>query len=664
MVPVETTQRAPSQLDRRGRYEHELLVGVSASLHLGHSHRLWAELTLETGRHATCSLVDLGLTAPEPQLAAPSGYDLVGNEGYPDDATRGPRDRRPVEPPVELPPNPIGHGRRTESPLMAPQPNQLFSVLGLGLDGHPGAGHTLGRQPTMKFLGQRASTESDPIDAVGRRIDLGAHRPVGRLQTGIRRPLVKAASQSVSGPALVAESSEHVGRGQIGEGAQGAQAKPLHDITEIVPIEHRHRERPQKCGRPPRLDHPDRGRGAGGEAGCEGPVRHTDAHVGASIEDPDQADPDQLGHRGVAPEIARGAPHDQPTGTGSAHLDPRRYVVERGDDRLEHPRLSVFVAVDDGQLGTASLCHPPAHPPGHPLLARGRRCCHHPVGEHGGHGLVERSAESHYRPIEAPGHQSPHRGAHRGGFCEGSPLAGIDQAVDAGRRPPPIDGLDRSRSAIGARKQQIDPTGASRRSSPLGMDGDLSRPQHPVANPETDPFGPVDGQRRVGSRRPRPPDGDHHRASLAKAGRDPSGRAWAAVPGTDDNDIDGTDEGGHGRGPRIGIPGVDHEQSFERYTGLGGRRQPHRRVTHDRSPGADGRGTGGYGESQQGGARTGDGHDAAPPEPTVGKQVGQHRQDRHDSFPGEGEGADPIADQLQSSSPGIGFDGSIDEGVG
>ncbi len=68
---------------------------------------------------------------------------------------------------------------------MAPQPDQLLSVLGLGLDGHPGAGHTLGRQPIMKLFGQRAGTESDSIDAIGRWIDLGTDRPVRRLRTGI-----------------------------------------------------------------------------------------------------------------------------------------------------------------------------------------------------------------------------------------------------------------------------------------------------------------------------------------------------------------------------------------------------------------------------------------------------------------------------------------------
>ena len=173
MFPIDRTERTTTQLDRGGRYEHELLFGMAAPFHLGYPYRLRAQLTLETSGHSSRPFVDLGLTTPETELPSLSRYDLIGDQSDPDDPTGRPGGRRPVEPSIELPANPVGHRGGTESSLMTPEPYQFFAVLGLGFDRDPGAGHPFMLQPCVQLLSQHASTEGNPIDAIGRWVDLG-----------------------------------------------------------------------------------------------------------------------------------------------------------------------------------------------------------------------------------------------------------------------------------------------------------------------------------------------------------------------------------------------------------------------------------------------------------------------------------------------------------
>jgi hypothetical protein len=53
-------------------------------------------------------------------LTAAGGHDLVGDQAQPADAGRGPYLRRARQPPIELPPHPIGDGPCGERPLVTP----------------------------------------------------------------------------------------------------------------------------------------------------------------------------------------------------------------------------------------------------------------------------------------------------------------------------------------------------------------------------------------------------------------------------------------------------------------------------------------------------------------------------------------------------------------
>ena len=54
---------------------------------------------------------------------------------------------------------------------MAPEPRKVFTVLGLGLDGHPGAGKATRIECRVQLLCELTSHERHLFDALGRRIE-------------------------------------------------------------------------------------------------------------------------------------------------------------------------------------------------------------------------------------------------------------------------------------------------------------------------------------------------------------------------------------------------------------------------------------------------------------------------------------------------------------
>ena len=78
--------------------------------------------------------------------------------------------RSPVQPAVELPAHPIGRGILGQRFGTSPNPLQLLTIGGDGMDGQPGASDPGGLQAAMQFAGQRPAGERRGVHPVHRRI--------------------------------------------------------------------------------------------------------------------------------------------------------------------------------------------------------------------------------------------------------------------------------------------------------------------------------------------------------------------------------------------------------------------------------------------------------------------------------------------------------------
>ena len=116
------------------------------------------------------------------------------------------------------------------------------------------------------------------------------------------------------------------------------------------------------------------------------------------------------------------------------------------------------------------------------------------------------------------------------------------------------------------------------------MDSHPAAPQHAVPVAETVPFAGDNVELDVGTDRPTITDLDQHRSPLPQPGCHATGISLTnPMPGSDDDDIDGTDKGGEGRRPCVGF-GPDEQQAFERNAELTDRRQPKIGLSNDGSP--------------------------------------------------------------------------------
>ena len=74
---------------------------------------------------------------------------------------------------------------------MAPEPDELFTVFGLGSDPHPNTRDPVAPEPSMQFVSDRTGDERNPVDPVGWRVDLSRNRPIDWGLAGIGQPLIE-----------------------------------------------------------------------------------------------------------------------------------------------------------------------------------------------------------------------------------------------------------------------------------------------------------------------------------------------------------------------------------------------------------------------------------------------------------------------------------------
>ena len=229
--------------DAGHRNPPDLLPRAPPPADLGHRDGVGAEQALHAGQPTTGPIGGRRLAAPEAELAPGGGGDLVGGDDEAHHPAGGPAGGGPVEPPVELPAHPVGHGRRAERTLVAPHPFVDLALVGLGGDHDPAAGQPVGVEPGQQLLGQALGHEGGHVDALGGRVEVGGHLEVSGRRCGGGGSFVEAAGQPVGDAPVGTEAGHHVGGVERPERPQGAQAQADEHVGEVGTVEHAHRER-------------------------------------------------------------------------------------------------------------------------------------------------------------------------------------------------------------------------------------------------------------------------------------------------------------------------------------------------------------------------------------------------------------------------------------
>ena len=156
-----------------------LLGRRAPALHDGRHHRVVTEQSLHARERAVGPVVRGLVAAPEPELPAVGGHDLVGNEPQQRETARRRVEilvvlRVAEQPTVELPAHPLGQRGGSEHAVVTPAPREPFTVLGLGLDHHARARQAALGEAEQQPLGERLRRERDGVDPL---------RPAGRARS-------------------------------------------------------------------------------------------------------------------------------------------------------------------------------------------------------------------------------------------------------------------------------------------------------------------------------------------------------------------------------------------------------------------------------------------------------------------------------------------------
>jgi hypothetical protein len=149
------------------------------------------------------------------------GNDLIGHQ--PKQAQPRGRDIRTpgTQPAVKLPANPLGDVAGAQTAFVTPQPGEMLTMLGLGLDGKPGTTQTEPRQSAMQFVSHGFGGEGGLIHPLCGRIQFGGNAQLGRREPGRQRPFIQTSGQTLGLLPLRAESGQHRRSGKLGQVTEG-----------------------------------------------------------------------------------------------------------------------------------------------------------------------------------------------------------------------------------------------------------------------------------------------------------------------------------------------------------------------------------------------------------------------------------------------------------
>ena len=451
------------EIDDSCRYELHLLTRTASAAPLGDGHRFRTEETLDTRERAHDALVGSAAAAPEPELPARRGRQLVGYEADERDACSRPVDGGAVQPTIELPAHPIGDDAGGEV-IEAPQPFEALAVVGLGDDQQACAHMAARRQIGVQLTRQRSSDERGGVDAFRGFVEYGLHCEVRRRRTRRGRTLVESGGETMCDGPVVAEPREHVVGRERGEIAERAQTEAVQHVDELGTIERGQGPRCEERGaHPSRDDH----RGVvGGESRGKRPVGHAHVHVAAIGE---HFAGERVGSSRqcvVATEVARRAVCRERAPTGLAHFDARCELVDGGDHRLEHPGVTRRIVFEHDELGAPPLRFATAHVRRDAFEARRRRAGHDAVGEEHRRRFGQRHARGDHRPVGTAHDEGADSGHAVMRSCSHASCGA--QRSDGGEL---VDGCD---ATTDRRQPQLDLARPGRASAATGFDADAS----------------------------------------------------------------------------------------------------------------------------------------------------------------------------------------------
>jgi len=231
-----TGQAGLSCRAKRGRCY--LVVHVPAAAGDRAQHGLVPEQRLHPQRGPGHPVAD-GCLSPQCELLPGGADDLVGCQLERGDAAFWVLAVSPAVfgggvPAVELPADPFGDGGRGQQSVVPPPPGALLTVRPDGRDLYADAGQAAGGEAVVEPFRQRLGGEYHRLGPRLRRVELAGHGQVRGRRGGRQRPGVQAAGQPVRGLPQVAEPAGHVAGGQRGEIAEGTQAQPDQQPSQIL----------------------------------------------------------------------------------------------------------------------------------------------------------------------------------------------------------------------------------------------------------------------------------------------------------------------------------------------------------------------------------------------------------------------------------------------
>ncbi len=323
-----------------------------------------------------------------------------------------------IQPAVQLPAHPVGGGILGQWFRTSPNPVQLFTVGGNGMDGQPGAANACRLEAAMQVARQRPAGERGGVDPVDRRVAVH-HGVEFRWRFTARRTAAGlGAGEAMCGHCIGPEPGGHIGARQGGELADVSNSHAPQQVSQVFAARCREArfggqlpdgQRGQEHRVPARLDDPS---GTCGEDRGGQPVG--DSHLAFGSGRSHRVD--QPFRRSLLrTEIAGRAAHREHQEAGPQHLGARDQVVHRCGHVLEVAGIACRVGSDDVQLRASCLGLAAAQAAAHPRPSGRRRAGDDPVGQRDRHrrrgGQIGRSRRGHRGPIHAPDGQHP-RHAH------------------------------------------------------------------------------------------------------------------------------------------------------------------------------------------------------------------------------------------------------------
>ena len=220
-----------------GGAEWEALLQIceaAAGAQSAHGDPVEADQRLHPAHGSLGSLVGLGLTAPEAELASFIGSCLGYCQPDERDTAAWTVPAPDAAPAIELPANAVDHIGRAETEPVTPPPAGRLAVLGFGADLHAHQRLPCPGQLGVELIRQGLGHERHRVEPVSGRIDLGFDAELELGGSGLTRPEITPAGQAVRPLTLGAEPADQVGDGQGCHVAQGAQAQPPEHIGEIA----------------------------------------------------------------------------------------------------------------------------------------------------------------------------------------------------------------------------------------------------------------------------------------------------------------------------------------------------------------------------------------------------------------------------------------------